>query len=134
MVELIFFTLFFGWTGIDLSQVPPDEDINPGKHSLGVHWVTSVIKMPTARIPDLPSLNLQLASEMASIGGLGPVATGTPAQVAGVMVAWINEADTDGFEIPYVITPVRLKMSSTCSFPSSGVADFIPRRLRPRIL
>ncbi|KAJ5642856.1 Xenobiotic compound monooxygenase DszA family [Penicillium longicatenatum] len=97
--------LFSGWTGIDLSQVPLDEEIDPIKHSVAAHKITSTVEMLTARSPDLPSLTPRLVGEMASIGGLGPVAIGTAAQVADVMEAWINEADIDGFNLAYVTAP-----------------------------
>ncbi|KAL4811149.1 bacterial luciferase-like protein [Aspergillus unguis] len=97
--------LFSGWTGIDLSKVPLDEEIDPVKHSLEAHKVTSVAEMLTARTPDLPKLTPRIVGEMASIGGLGPVAVGTPAQVADVMQEWVNVADVDGFNVAYVTTP-----------------------------
>lgn len=36
-------------------------------------------------------------AEKASIGGLGPVAVGSPATVADELERWIEEADVDGF-------------------------------------
>ncbi|KAL4743635.1 bacterial luciferase-like protein [Aspergillus similis] len=97
--------LFSGWTGIDLSKIPLDEEIDPEKHSLEAHKVTSVVEMLTARTPDLPKLTPRIVGEMASIGGLGPVTIGTPAQVADFMQEWVDAADVDGFNVAYVTTP-----------------------------
>lgn len=36
-------------------------------------------------------------AEHVSIGGNGPVIVGTPAQVAGGLQTWVDEADVDGF-------------------------------------
>ncbi|KAL4952630.1 luciferase-like domain-containing protein [Aspergillus filifer] len=97
--------LFSGWAGIDLSKVALDEEIDPVKHSLEANKVTSVAEMLTTRTTDLPKLTPRLVGEMASIGGLGPVAIGTPSQVADVFEKWVNEADVDGFNVAYVTTP-----------------------------
>ncbi|KAL4933994.1 luciferase-like domain-containing protein [Aspergillus undulatus] len=77
--------LFSGWTGIDLSQIPLDEGIDPVKHSLEPNKVTSDAEVLTARTPDLPKL--------------------TPAQVADVLEKWVDDADVDGFNVAYVTTP-----------------------------
>lgn len=46
-----------------------------------------------------------MVAEKASIGGLGPVAVGSPATVADELERWIEEADVDGFNLGYVTTP-----------------------------
>ncbi|KAH8700474.1 xenobiotic compound monooxygenase, DszA family [Talaromyces proteolyticus] len=97
--------LFSGWTGIDISKVPIDEEIDPVKHSLEKHKVHSISETLTARTPELPSITPRIIAETAAIGGLGPVAVGTPAQVADVFEKWVNEAGLDGFNVGYVTTP-----------------------------
>ena len=59
----------------------------------------------TTTSPDVPKWTPRVVAEKAAIGGLGPVAIGTPAQVADEMERWIEEADLDGFNIGYVTTP-----------------------------
>jgi hypothetical protein len=44
-------------------------------------------------------------AEKAAIGGLGPVAVGSPQTVADEMERWIQEGDLDGFNVGYVTTP-----------------------------
>ncbi|KAL1969923.1 hypothetical protein VTN77DRAFT_7432 [Rasamsonia byssochlamydoides] len=97
--------LFSGWTGIDISKVPLDEEIDPVKHSLEKHKIHSISETLTARTPELPSITPRVIAETASIGGLGPVAVGTPAQVADELERWVREADIDGFNLAYVTTP-----------------------------
>jgi hypothetical protein len=46
-----------------------------------------------------------VVAERAAIGGLGPVAIGSPATVADEMERWIRDADLDGFNLAYVTTP-----------------------------
>lgn len=97
--------LFSGWTGIDISKIPLDEEIDPVKHSLEKHKVHSISETLTARSPELPSITPRIIAETAAIGGLGPVIIGTPSQVADGFEKWINEAGIDGFNVAYVKTP-----------------------------
>ena len=41
----------------------------------------------------------------AGIGGRGPVFVGDPGEVADEMQAWVDEADVDGFNLAYAISP-----------------------------
>ena len=40
-----------------------------------------------------------------TVGGLGATPVGTPAQIADEMQRWVDEADVDGFNMPYAIFP-----------------------------
>ncbi|KZF18924.1 xenobiotic compound monooxygenase, DszA family [Xylona heveae TC161] len=97
--------LFSGWTGIDISKVPLDEEIDPVKHSLEVHKVRSTVETLTARTVEVPSLTPRTIASIAAIGGLGPVAVGTPEKVSDQLERWVNEAGIDGFNLGYVTTP-----------------------------
>ena len=96
--------LFSGWTGIDISKIPLDQDITAAD-SLEAHKVTSMLDAFTVTSPDVPRWTPRVVAEKAAIGGLGPVAIGSPATVADEMERWIKEADLDGFNIGYVTTP-----------------------------
>ncbi|KAL5044532.1 luciferase-like domain-containing protein [Aspergillus fruticulosus] len=85
--------LFSGWTGIDISRLPLDQDITAAD-SLEAHKVTNV-----------PRWTPRIVAEKAAIGGLGPVGVGTPEKVADELERWVREADLDGFNIAYVSTP-----------------------------
>ncbi|RMZ81105.1 hypothetical protein DV738_g2442, partial [Chaetothyriales sp. CBS 135597] len=96
--------LFSGWTGIDISRIPIDRDIT-ADDSLEAHKVRSILDAFTTTSPDIPQWTPRVVAEKASIGGLGPVAIGTPAHVADELVKWVTEADLDGFNLAYVTTP-----------------------------
>ncbi|RMZ81289.1 hypothetical protein DV737_g2551, partial [Chaetothyriales sp. CBS 132003] len=96
--------LFSGWTGVDISKIPIDRDIT-AEDSLEAHKIRSILDAFTTTSPDIPKWTPRVVAEKASIGGLGPVAVGTPAHVADEMVKWITEADLDGFNLAYVTTP-----------------------------
>jgi long-chain alkane monooxygenase len=41
----------------------------------------------------------------AALGGRGPVVVGSPEEVAGELIAWVEETDIDGFNLAYAVTP-----------------------------
>lgn len=96
--------LVSGWTGIDLSKYPPDQ-ILTADDATEDHRVRSLLDQFTVTSPDVPEWTPRVIAERASIGGLGPVAVGTPAKVADELERWVREADVDGFNIGYVTTP-----------------------------
>lgn len=96
--------LFSGWTGIDISKIPIDQDITAAD-STEAHKVTSMLSAFTTTSKDVPKWTPRVVAEKAAIGGLGPVGVGSPATVADEMERWIKEADLDGFNIGYVTTP-----------------------------
>ncbi|RMD44889.1 hypothetical protein DV735_g358, partial [Chaetothyriales sp. CBS 134920] len=96
--------LFSGWTGIDISRIPLDRDIT-ADDSLEAHKVRSILDAFTTTSQAIPKWTPRVVAERASIGGLGPVAIGTPSHVADELVKWVTEADLDGFNLAYVTTP-----------------------------
>lgn len=96
--------LFSGWTGIDISKIPIDQDITAAD-STEAHKIRSMMDAFTTTSPDVPRWTPRVVAEKAAIGGLGPVGVGTPAKVADEMERWIREADLDGFNLAYVTTP-----------------------------
>lgn len=96
--------LFSGWTGIDISKIPLDQEIKPeDSHEAG--RVTSLLDSLLKSSKDIPKWTPRIVAEKAAIGGLGPLAIGSPQTVADEMERWIREADIDGFNIGYVTTP-----------------------------
>lgn len=59
----------------------------------------------TTTSKDIPKWTPRVVAQKAAIGGLGPVAIGSPQKVADEMERWIKEADLDGFNIGHVTTP-----------------------------
>ncbi|KAB8216599.1 luciferase-like domain-containing protein [Aspergillus novoparasiticus] len=96
--------LFSGWTGIDISRIPLDQDITAAD-SLEAHKVTSMLDAFTTTSEDVPKWTPRVVAQKAAIGGLGPVGIGSPQRVADEMERWIREADLDGFNLGYVTTP-----------------------------
>jgi alkanesulfonate monooxygenase SsuD/methylene tetrahydromethanopterin reductase-like flavin-dependent oxidoreductase (luciferase family) len=96
--------LVSGWTGIDLSKVPLDQEVTEAD-SLEAHKVRSILDAFTTTSEYVPKWTPRVIAEKAAIGGLGPVAVGSPQTVADEMEHWIQEADLDGFNIGYVTTP-----------------------------
>jgi alkanesulfonate monooxygenase SsuD/methylene tetrahydromethanopterin reductase-like flavin-dependent oxidoreductase (luciferase family) len=96
--------LFSGWTGIDISRFPLDAKLT-ADDSLEAHKVTSILSAFTTTSKEIPEWTPRVVAERAAIGGLGPVAVGTPETVADELERWMEEADLDGFNIAYVTTP-----------------------------
>ncbi|KAL6704540.1 hypothetical protein ACN47E_008169 [Coniothyrium glycines] len=96
--------LVSGWSGIDLSKYPPDKVLT-AEDATEDHRVRSLLDSFTVTSPDVPEWTPRVIAEKASIGGLGPVAVGSPSTVADEMERWVREADVDGFNIGYVTTP-----------------------------
>lgn len=96
--------LFSGWTGIDISRIPLDQDITSAD-SLEAHKVTSILDAFTTTSKEIPKWTPRVVAERASFGGLGPLAIGSAATVADELERWFNEADLDGFNLGYVTTP-----------------------------
>ncbi|KAI0378458.1 nitrilotriacetate monooxygenase component A [Hypomontagnella monticulosa] len=96
--------LVSGWTGIDLSKIPLDQELSAAD-SQDAHKVRSILDAFTATSKDIPKWTPRIVAQKAAIGGLGPVAIGSPQTVADDMERWIREGDLDGFNIGYVTTP-----------------------------
>lgn len=96
--------LFSGWTGIDISGIPLDQDISTVE-SLASGRITSQLDSLKKTSEYIPHWTPRVISEKATIGGLGPVAIGSPETVVDEMERWVREADLDGFNIAHATTP-----------------------------
>lgn len=96
--------LFSGWTGVDISRIPLDQDITVAD-SLEAHKVTSLLDAFTTTSENVPRWTPRVVAEKAAIGGLGPLGIGSPATVADQLLRFSEEADVDGFNLGYVTTP-----------------------------
>jgi len=93
-------SLLSGWSGVDFSQYDPDEEIK----YIETNAVKSMLEVLTKSSPNKKWTVRELAN-FAGIGGMGPVAIGTPEQIADTFEEWIDETDIDGFNLAYAITP-----------------------------
>lgn len=96
--------LFGGWTGIDLSEYKPDENLEYAENNA----IQSMVENFTKIDPDR-QWTVDEIKNFVGIGGMGVTAVGSPEQVADTMEHWVNEAGVDGFNIAYAITPGTFK-------------------------
>ncbi|KEY73891.1 hypothetical protein S7711_06099 [Stachybotrys chartarum IBT 7711] len=95
---------FSGYTGIDLSRFPVDEEFEltgaPGDDA-----VHSFLDNFGKAIGHTGAWTPRKLGEMMALGGFHPCPVGTPEMIADVFEKWIDEADIDGFNIAYINTP-----------------------------
>ncbi|KAE8354735.1 luciferase-like domain-containing protein [Aspergillus coremiiformis] len=96
--------LFSGWTGIDISKIPIDQEITAAD-SHEASRVFTMLDNLASTSDRIPRWTPRVIAERAAIGGLAPIAIGSPTTVADEIERWVEEADVDGFNIGYVTTP-----------------------------
>lgn len=96
--------LFGGWTGVDVSDYAPDQEIQYIENDA----IRSILENFTKMNPNRAS-TIQDVIDAVGIGGMGASAIGSPEQIADTMEEWVNEAGVDGFNIAYAITPGTFK-------------------------
>jgi long-chain alkane monooxygenase len=92
--------LFGGWTGVDLAGAPSDQRLEYVETDAN----RSALASFTTADPDRAWTVGELARFIA-IGGRGPVVVGSGATVADELERWVSEADVDGFNLAYAVTP-----------------------------
>lgn len=92
--------LMSGWTGVDFSQLPPDEPVRfDGRAAM-----TSALEAFTVADPERRWTVREIARH-AAIGGRGPVIVGSAREVADELEGWVADTDVDGFNLAYAVTP-----------------------------
>jgi alkanesulfonate monooxygenase SsuD/methylene tetrahydromethanopterin reductase-like flavin-dependent oxidoreductase (luciferase family) len=107
-----------GWMGIDLSQYDLDEPIGNVKSNA----IQSAVSNFQAANEDGTEWKVRDIARLGAIGGLGPLIVGSPEEIADELQAWVDEADVDGFNLAYAITPGTFE----------DVVEFIIPELRRR--
>ena len=92
--------LFGGWTGVDLAGADPGQRLE----YVETDATRSALASFTTADPDRAWTVGELARFIA-IGGRGPVVVGSGATVADELERWVEEADVDGFNLAYAVTP-----------------------------
>ena len=110
--------LMSGWTGLDFSQLAPDEVVRFDAPS---NAQTSALEAFTTADPDRQWTVREIARH-AAIGGRSPVLIGSAAEVAEELRAWVEETDIDGFNLAYTLTPASF----------ADVADLVVPELQSR--
>lgn len=107
--------LFGGWTGEDLSRLDDDEDFR----FTGPGAIQSIIQSWSSTIPGSDGIKwtkARVAKELA-LGGPHAKAIGSPTTVADILQAFIQEADVDGFNLSYAVSPGTFVDISKYLFP-----------------
>lgn len=91
---------YAGVTGIDLSQLDPHQpleyvDTDSARFALEIFSKADPTRTWTPHE----------VARFVGIGAMGPVIVGGPATVSDQLESWIEEADIDGFNLAYAITP-----------------------------
>jgi FMN-dependent oxidoreductase (nitrilotriacetate monooxygenase family) len=97
-------SLLSGWSGVDFSEYEPDQEIE----YIETNAVKSMMEGLTKSNPNKTWTVRELAN-FAGIGGMGPVAVGTPEKIADTLEEWIDKTDIDGFNLAYAVTPGTFK-------------------------
>lgn len=91
---------YAGITGIDLSDLDPDEPLE--------YVETDSARFALEIFSKADSTRTWTPNEVVrflSIGAMGPVLVGSAQTIADQLEAWIDEADIDGFNLAYATTP-----------------------------
>jgi FMN-dependent oxidoreductase (nitrilotriacetate monooxygenase family) len=90
--------LMSGWAGVDLAAYRLDEQIRYVENDAGRSAMENITRADPGRI-----WTVRDVAEHVAIGGIGPVLTGTPNDVADGMEAWIDATGVDGFNLAFVV-------------------------------
>jgi FMN-dependent oxidoreductase (nitrilotriacetate monooxygenase family) len=109
--------LLSGWTGIDLSTYRPGDTLTYVDTDAGRSALASFSSADPSR-----TWTVAEAIDFVSIGGRGPVISGTPDEVADQIEDWIDDTGLDGFNLAYV--------EAHCTF--EDIVDLLIPELRRR--
>ncbi|OBT42455.1 hypothetical protein VE00_06030 [Pseudogymnoascus sp. WSF 3629] len=93
--------LFGGWTGIDLDTYDDDQELRHVESNA----IRSAVEGWSKSLPGVSKWTKHTVAKHIGVGGLGATVVGTPEKVADELERWVAEADVDGFNIAYSITP-----------------------------
>jgi alkanesulfonate monooxygenase len=93
-------TLLSGWVGIDYAKVRLDEKVSYLENNAGRAALENFTKADPTR-----AWTVGEVAEHVAIGGMGPVFTGAPADVADAMEDFIAKTGIDGFNLAYAVLP-----------------------------
>ncbi|KAF2005833.1 Nitrilotriacetate monooxygenase component A/pristinamycin IIA synthase subunit A [Amniculicola lignicola CBS 123094] len=96
---------FSGYTGIDMSKYPLDEELKLDTSNPKESAVQGFLGNFGDSQNDGGKWTPRKLGEKIAVGGFHPTPIGTAEMVADVMQTWIDEADVDGFNIAYISNP-----------------------------
>lgn len=92
--------LFAGWTGVDLSEVPPDVPIERFQGD-GIRAFSDML----TRVDSEVLWTTERLAEWLCVGGMSAAVVGSPTTVADELERWMEVADVDGFNLARVVAP-----------------------------
>lgn len=93
-------TLFGGWTGVDLSAVPPDLPLEKFQGD-AVRAFSDLL----TRVDSELIWTTERLAEWLCVGGMSASAVGSPTTIVDEMERWMEIADVDGFNLARVLAP-----------------------------
>ncbi|CCH44663.1 putative monooxygenase [Wickerhamomyces ciferrii] len=96
--------LFSGWTGINIGQFEPHEELKDVGSNAIRGIVSNWTKVGPGEDPNFKKTRESVAKQI-TVGGLGPVFYGTGEEVADTIARWVDISDVDGFNFTYAVSP-----------------------------
>src|SRR3982075_997468 len=93
-------TLMSGWTGVDFSTYDLDQQVRHVENDAGRSAMDNITRADPDRV-----WTVREVAQHVGIGGAGPVAIGTPEQVADAIETWFDQTDVDGLNMPFAVSP-----------------------------
>ena len=97
-------TLYGGYSGIDFSSYHLDTPVGYVESNAIQTFVEGFSIMDPDR-----TWTLRQIAEFVGIGGFAPIIVGSPQTVANELERWMTEADVDGFNIVFTVSPGDLE-------------------------
>jgi FMN-dependent oxidoreductase (nitrilotriacetate monooxygenase family) len=91
---------YAGVTGVDLSQLDPHQPLE----YVDTDSARFALEIFSKADPDRDWTPHEVA-RFVGVGAMGPVIVGSPATVADELERWVADADIDGFNLAYAVTP-----------------------------
>jgi FMN-dependent oxidoreductase (nitrilotriacetate monooxygenase family) len=121
--------LFAGWTGLDLTGIDPAEPLRYVESDAGRSALASFTTDDPSREWTVDEVARHLA-----VGGRGPVAVGSGAEVADQMEAWVDETGADGLNLAYAVTPGSFAQVASFVVPELRRRGRMPEKPEPGML
>ena len=93
-------TLMSGWTGVDFSRLALDQQVRHVQNDAGRSAMDNITRADPDRV-----WTVREVAEHVGIGGIGPIAVGTPEKVADDIEAWFEQTDLDGLNVAFAVSP-----------------------------